>query len=91
MKMKTSIFCVLLLLFSVSSAEDVNLRVKGATHIATTDENFICATLDWWPSNKCDYDQCPWGEAGIMNLVFIHFLSYLVFTIKNHSCMFSSS
>ncbi|WVZ11464.1 hypothetical protein V8G54_015994 [Vigna mungo] len=68
MKIKTSICFVLLLLFSVSSAEDVNVNVKGVTHIATTDENFICATLDWWPPNKCDYDQCPWGEAGIMNL-----------------------
>ncbi|KAJ1389828.1 Glycoside hydrolase, family 79 [Sesbania bispinosa] len=49
-------------------AEDVKVTVKGVTTIAKTDENFICATLDWWPSNKCDYDQCPWAQAGILNL-----------------------
>jgi len=74
MEIKASICCVLLLLHSLSSAKDVNLEVKGVTHIATTDENFICATIDWWPPNKCDYNQCPWGEAGILNLVFILFL-----------------
>lgn len=71
MNVKTTICCVLLLLFSTSSAKDVDLRVKGVTSIATTDENFICATLDWWPPNKCDYNDCPWGNAGILNLVYI--------------------
>ncbi|KAL1362956.1 hypothetical protein AAHE18_03G116700 [Arachis hypogaea] len=37
--------------------KDVKVKVKGVTNIAITDENFICATLDWWPSNKCDYNQ----------------------------------
>lgn len=66
----TVCYVVLLLLFSLSSAEDVKLEVKGVASIANTDDNFICATLDWWPANKCDYDQCPWGQAGILNLVF---------------------
>ncbi|GAA0141695.1 hypothetical protein LIER_02779 [Lithospermum erythrorhizon] len=50
------------------AAEHVNVTVKGGTSIAQTDDNFICATLDWWPQNKCDFNQCPWGEAGIFNL-----------------------
>ncbi|KAG8654197.1 hypothetical protein MANES_05G107950v8 [Manihot esculenta] len=36
--------------------------------IATTDDNFICVALDWWPSSKCNYDHCPWGQAGIFTL-----------------------
>ncbi|KAL0327135.1 UNVERIFIED_CONTAM: Heparanase-like protein 2 [Sesamum angustifolium] len=48
--------------------EEVKLTVRGATSIAKTDENFICATLDWWPETKCNYNQCPWGKAGILNL-----------------------
>ena len=64
-----ALFYILLLLFTISSAEDVQLNVKGVTNIATTDNNFVCATLDWWPENKCDYNQCPWGKAGILNLV----------------------
>ena len=43
--------------------------VKGASTIAETDDNFVCATLDWWPSEKCNYDQCPWGQSSVLNLV----------------------
>ncbi|KAG0470287.1 hypothetical protein HPP92_016987 [Vanilla planifolia] len=44
------------------------LVVHGNAAIASTDENFICATIDWWPSEKCDYGSCSWGEASILNL-----------------------
>ncbi|MBA0780919.1 hypothetical protein Gotri_004967, partial [Gossypium trilobum] len=54
---------------SAAAAEKVEVVVEGATSIAQTDEDFICVTLDWWPTNKCDYDQCPWGQAGLFNLV----------------------
>ncbi|XP_027098528.1 heparanase-like protein 2 [Coffea arabica] len=63
--------CVLLtwwLCLSLAAAEEVKVKVKGVTSIAKTDGNFICATLDWWPEDKCDYNQCPWGKAGILNL-----------------------
>ncbi|TYJ16949.1 hypothetical protein E1A91_A09G016500v1, partial [Gossypium mustelinum] len=39
-----------------------------ATSIGETDDNFVCATLDWWPTEKCNYNQCPWGKAGLLNL-----------------------
>ena len=26
-------------------------------------DRFVCATLDWWPHDKCDYGRCPWGGA----------------------------
>ncbi|PKA63060.1 Heparanase-like protein 3 [Apostasia shenzhenica] len=42
--------------------------VDGAAAIAVTDEHFICATLDWWPPDKCDYGTCPWGRASLLNL-----------------------
>ncbi|KAK6945859.1 Glycoside hydrolase, family 79 [Dillenia turbinata] len=61
-------FALLALLFSVCSAENVKINVQSVTSIAKTDDNFICATLDWWPSTKCDYNQCPWGLAGLLNL-----------------------
>ncbi|XP_057949309.1 heparanase-like protein 2 [Malania oleifera] len=62
------VWCIFLSWFSLSLAEDVKVVVEGVTSIATTDDNFVCATLDWWPSGKCDYNQCPWGKAGILNL-----------------------
>ncbi|XP_075495359.1 heparanase-like protein 2 [Primulina tabacum] len=62
------ICCIFLLLICVSCAEKVELTVKGVSSIAETDDNFICATLDWWPESKCNYNQCPWGKAGILNL-----------------------
>lgn len=70
-----AIFFICVSWFSLGLAEYVEVRVKGVTSIATTDDNFICATLDWWPADKCDYDQCPWGKAGIFNLVCSVFFS----------------
>ncbi|GMI94436.1 glucuronidase 1 [Hibiscus trionum] len=63
-------FCpiILLLWASLSFAQNVNVVIHGADSIAKTDDNFVCVTLDWWPAEKCDYNQCPWGKAGILNL-----------------------
>ncbi|KAI3446844.1 hypothetical protein Pfo_003509 [Paulownia fortunei] len=42
--------------------------IDGNSPIAKTDEDFICATLDWWPPEKCDYGTCSWGQASLLNL-----------------------
>ncbi|XP_017624720.2 heparanase-like protein 3 [Gossypium arboreum] len=42
--------------------------VNGTASIGKTDDNFICATLDWWPPNKCDYGTCSWERASLLNL-----------------------
>lgn len=55
--------------FSFSFADDVKVVIQGATSIARTDDNFVCVTLDWWPTEKCNYNQCPWEKAGLFNLV----------------------
>jgi heparanase len=43
--------------------------VDARSAVAVTDEDFICATLDWWPPGKCDYGTCSWGLASLLNLV----------------------
>lgn len=43
--------------------------INGTVAVATTDEDFICATLDWWPPDKCDYGTCSWGRATLLTLV----------------------
>ncbi|TYJ16948.1 hypothetical protein E1A91_A09G016400v1 [Gossypium mustelinum] len=53
---------------SLSSTQNVNVLIQGATSVGETDDNFVCATLDWWPTEKCNYNQCPWGKAGLLNL-----------------------
>ncbi|KAL4318818.1 hypothetical protein GQ457_18G014750 [Hibiscus cannabinus] len=45
------------------------VSVNGTASIARTDDTFICATLDWWPPEKCDYGTCSWGRASLLNLV----------------------
>ncbi|KAG8079866.1 hypothetical protein GUJ93_ZPchr0007g4524 [Zizania palustris] len=42
--------------------------VKAATAISRTDDSFVCATLDWWPRDKCNYGMCPWHNSSIINL-----------------------
>ncbi|KAK8918363.1 Heparanase-like protein 2 [Platanthera zijinensis] len=58
----------------------VNITVNGSVTIAETDDNFICATMDWWPPEKCDNQQCPWGNASVLNLNLNH--PYLSAAIK---------
>lgn len=51
-------------------ADDVLVvEVDARSILATTDEAFLCATLDWWPPDKCDYGTCAWGQASLLNLV----------------------
>jgi heparanase 1 len=45
------------------------VMVDARAAVAETDEAFVCATLDWWPPEKCDYGTCAWGLAGLLNLV----------------------
>ncbi|QCD80594.1 heparanase 1 [Vigna unguiculata] len=42
--------------------------VHGKTAIGRIDDDFVCATLDWWPPQKCDYGKCSWGHASLLNL-----------------------
>ncbi|KAK1322976.1 Heparanase-like protein 3 [Acorus calamus] len=42
--------------------------IGAASAIGRTDEDFICATLDWWPPEKCDYGTCSWGRSSLLNL-----------------------
>lgn len=51
--------------------QDATIKVDGATTVAETDPNFICATLDWWPHDKCNYNRCPWGYSSVINMVQI--------------------
>ncbi|XP_073047276.1 heparanase-like protein 3 [Primulina eburnea] len=44
------------------------IRINGSVPIGTTDEDFICATMDWWPPTKCDYGTCSWGNASLLSL-----------------------
>jgi heparanase len=43
--------------------------VDARSAVAVTDDDFVCATLDWWPPEKCDYGTCSWGLASLLNLV----------------------
>ncbi|XP_010533116.1 PREDICTED: heparanase-like protein 3 [Tarenaya hassleriana] len=42
--------------------------VDGRAAVGRTDSDFVCATLDWWPPEKCDYGTCSWDHASLLNL-----------------------
>lgn len=54
-----------------SSGEEGTVQVTvsvGKSAIAEIDDDFVCATLDWWPPEKCDYGVCSWHRASLLNL-----------------------
>lgn len=84
-------FRLLLLLFLASlsaiwaqNVEDDVIIVNGTEAIANTDANYVCATIDWWPAEKCNYDQCPWGSSSIINLVSVKYFESIRIKILNH-------
>lgn len=55
---------------SVPGGVTIQLNVSvGQTAIANIDDDFVCATLDWWPPDKCNYGSCSWHRASLLNLV----------------------
>ncbi|KAE8690962.1 Heparanase-like protein 3 [Hibiscus syriacus] len=67
-------FWVCFVVLSFASSQVANAAVEGTVFIegkaaiGRIDDDFICATLDWWPPEKCDYGTCSWGLAGLLNL-----------------------
>ncbi|KAK8659111.1 hypothetical protein V6N13_029323 [Hibiscus sabdariffa] len=62
-------------LIPVIFAQDIShgsIVVDGTMTVAQTDDNFVCATIDWWPHDKCDYGQCPWHYTSVTNLNLSH-------------------
>ncbi|GJN40063.1 hypothetical protein PR202_gb29230 [Eleusine coracana subsp. coracana] len=55
------------MLLRLGAAAEV-VAVDGRRAVAATGEDFVCATLDWWPPEKCDYGTCAWGRASLLNL-----------------------
>ncbi|KAG6527149.1 hypothetical protein ZIOFF_009242 [Zingiber officinale] len=53
---------------SADESPDITVIVRGSDLLAEVDDSFVCATLDWWPPEKCNYNQCPWGQASVLNL-----------------------
>lgn len=64
----------------IQDVEHGSILVNGAQAIAENDDNFICATIDWWPHDKCDYNYCPWGYSSVINMVSILVLIYMYTT-----------
>ncbi|KAB1216789.1 Heparanase-like protein 1 [Morella rubra] len=67
-------FLILVSLPAIFAQEIIHAKigVNGTTSVAEIDDYFICATLDWWPQTKCNYNQCPWGNASVINLDLSH-------------------
>lgn len=86
--MGLGVLALILLAFLPASlaqnVEDIVLFVNTSEIVAQTDANYICATIDWWPKEKCNYNQCPWGSSSVNNLDLSHpLLSKAVQAFKN--------
>ncbi|KAM7266917.1 hypothetical protein ACFE04_009083 [Oxalis oulophora] len=48
--------------------EQGTVFVQGKSAIGEIDNDFICATIDWWPPSKCDYGFCSWHHSTMLTL-----------------------
>ncbi|XP_024983954.1 heparanase-like protein 3 [Cynara cardunculus var. scolymus] len=63
--------CLSMLLMMIcvdSQSNERSLWIDGEHKIAETDSDFICATMDWWPPEKCDYGVCSWDHSSLLNV-----------------------
>ncbi|KAK9996791.1 hypothetical protein SO802_021477 [Lithocarpus litseifolius] len=56
-----------------------NVFINGTTSIGRIDDDFVCATLDWWPPEKCDYGTCSWGRDSLLNLLTLELRTLIVY------------
>ncbi|CAI9111963.1 OLC1v1012319C1 [Oldenlandia corymbosa var. corymbosa] len=67
-----TVFLVFLPTILAQNLRSAVLSIDTTAKIAETDDNYICATIDWWPKEKCNYNQCPWGSSSLLNLDLSH-------------------
>lgn len=67
------IFLALCPAFLAQIVEETEFLIDGTVKIAETDNNYVCATLDWWPKEKCNHNDCPWGSTSLINLVKFYY------------------
>lgn len=69
-----------------------NVFIDRKSVIGRIDDDFVCATLDWWPPEKCDYGTCSWGRASLLNLVYFYlFFCLLIIFLKSFLLWFSKN
>ncbi|XP_076953978.1 heparanase-like protein 3 [Bidens hawaiensis] len=63
-------FMLIMLLFVLMDSDVENgwVSIDGESGIAEIDSEFVCATMDWWPPDKCDYGTCSWAQASLLNV-----------------------
>ncbi|KAK1434677.1 hypothetical protein QVD17_00426 [Tagetes erecta] len=64
-------FCfinILMMILLRSKVENGSVLIEGESGIAEIDDDFVCATMDWWPPQKCDYGSCSWAQSSLLNV-----------------------
>ncbi|QHO46925.1 Heparanase-like protein [Arachis hypogaea] len=61
------------------------IMIHGKSHIGRIDDDFVCATLDWWRPQKCDYGTFSWGHAFLLNLEFVNKSGKSVDVVSHHT------
>lgn len=45
----------------------VRLRLEHWQTASRLSSTFSCVSMDWWPSQKCDYGTCPWSNSSVLS------------------------
>jgi hypothetical protein len=76
----TFFFLQLVSLPAILLAQEINFAnivVNGTTTIGETDDNYICATIDWFPSDTCRYNYCMLQNSSAITLVSVYIYIYM--------------
>ncbi|XVF43060.1 hypothetical protein PTKIN_Ptkin02bG0010600 [Pterospermum kingtungense] len=70
MDFKGMVFSIILFSWLLLSwTKDVKVVIQGANLIAKIDDNFVCATMDWWPTEKTGLFDLDLKKKNLVNAI----------------------
>lgn len=65
-----AVLVALALAYVVAAGTPASLpvHIEGDVAVNNATAGFVCACVDWWPNDKCDYGNCSWAHSSVLTV-----------------------